>query len=101
MFYYRSKSSIEKRYVQCCIKMSLLESLEQKNCGNSIFICNGKIFNYKELITKYNLRVFTESDCEVIPALYELLGYSFINELDGEFSFVLIDKLNNFFILPF
>ena len=86
MFYYRSKSSIEKRYVQCCIKMSLLASLEQKNCGNSIFICNGKIFNYKELITKYNLRVFTESDCEVIPALYELLDGELSNKQFSSYS---------------
>ena len=75
------------------------ESNQPMFYGNTILICNGEIFNYKELIAKYNLTVNTESDCEVIPALYELLGYSFINELDGEFSFILIDKLNGHFIV--
>ena len=75
------------------------ESNQPLYYGNSILICNGEIFNYKELITKYNLTVYTESDCEVIVALYELLGHSFINELDGEFSFVLVDKLNNYMLI--
>ena len=76
------------------------ESNQPLYYGNSILICNGEIFNYKELISKYNLNVFTGSDCEVIPALYEkLLGHSFINELDGEFSFILIDKLNKYMLI--
>jgi asparagine synthase (glutamine-hydrolysing) len=75
------------------------ESNQPMEYGNCILICNGEIFNYKELITKYNLTIYTESDCEVIPALYEKLGYNFIHELDGEFSFILFDKLNGHIII--
>jgi asparagine synthase (glutamine-hydrolysing) len=75
------------------------ESNQPMFYGNCILICNGEIFNYKELIAKYNLTVYTGSDCEVIPALYEKLGHSFINELDGEFSFVLVDKLNGYILV--
>ena len=32
----------------------------------SILICNGEIYNYKELIKEYDLQVKTNSDCEVI-----------------------------------
>jgi asparagine synthase (glutamine-hydrolysing) len=67
-----------------------------KDC---ILICNGEIYNYKELITKYNLNVKTQSDCEVIPALYYLFGENFINYLDGEFSFIMIDMFKNITII--
>jgi len=58
---------------------------------NYVLICNGEIFNYKELIAKYQLTPTTQSDCEVIVLLYELMGIDFLHELDGEYSFVLYD----------
>jgi len=64
-----------------------------------ILVCNGEIFNYKELIAKYNLNVNTESDCEVIPALYYLFGEDFINYLDGEFSFIMVDMIQQITII--
>ena len=64
-----------------------------------ILVCNGEIFNYKELITKYNLNVSTQSDCEVIPALYYLFGEDFINYLDGEFAFIMVDMIQQITII--
>tara|TARA_B110000261_G_C13088515_1_gene358926 strand:+ start:1619 stop:3268 length:1650 start_codon:yes stop_codon:yes gene_type:complete len=72
-------------------------------------ICNGEIFNHKELIKKYNFKTNSTSDCEVILHLYDYLSKGensvdkiinkLCNELDGEFSFVLYDtKINNIFI---
>ena len=58
---------------------------------NYVLICNGEIFNYKELILKYNLSPTTQSDCEVILLLYERMGIDCLHELDGEYSFVLYD----------
>ena len=60
-----------------------------------VFVCNGEIYNYKELDKKYNLNVGT-SDCLVIPKLY--IHYTnkgtlndfiklFNNEINGEFAF--------------
>jgi asparagine synthase (glutamine-hydrolysing) len=60
--------------------------------GNYILICNGEIYNYKSLITKYNLTVTTGSDCEVIIQLYNLMGYKCLDELDGEFAFIIYNK---------
>ena len=36
-------------------------------------ICNGEIFNHKKLIEKYNFKMNSESDCEVILHLYDFL----------------------------
>ena len=58
---------------------------------NYVLICNGEIFNYKDLIIKHHLSPLTQSDCEVIVLLYEIMGIKCLNELDGEFSFVLYD----------
>jgi asparagine synthase (glutamine-hydrolysing) len=62
-------------------------------------ICNGEIYNYKEL---YELMgapcpAQTNSDCEVILHLYARYGIEqTLQMLDGVFSFVLIDyRMNN------
>ncbi|SFA87387.1 asparagine synthase (glutamine-hydrolysing) [Flavobacterium swingsii] len=56
-------------------------------------IHNGEIYNHQELrdgILKQH--VFrTKSDSEVIVHLYEEFGYDFLNKLDGDFAFVVID----------
>ena len=57
-------------------------------------ICNGEIFNYKDLIKKYNLENIykTGSDCEIILHLYKIMGMKLCKELDGEFAFALYDS---------
>ena len=62
-------------------------------------ICNGEIYNYKELIRDYNLNVTSGSDCEVILHLYHLFGNKCITKLDGEFSFILYDNENKLFLI--
>lgn len=53
-------------------------------------LCNGEIYNYKHLIEKYNLN--TKSDCHVILDMYLKIGMlDTLQQLDGEFAFVLID----------
>jgi asparagine synthase (glutamine-hydrolysing) len=74
-----------------------------------VFLCNGEIYNFKELIKNYDLNIKTNSDCLVIPKLY--LKYTnnetqYINKfaklfvdniIKGEFAFVLLefDKFQN------
>ena len=72
-----------------------------------IFICNGEIYNFRELIETYELPIKTDSDCMTIPELYlkyTKAGYnvqSFLNlfqhKIKGEFAFVLFefDRLKN------
>ncbi len=59
---------------------------------NITVMCNGEIYNYKELAEKYKINLLTESDCEIIIHLYNILPIDeFINQLDGVFSFVIYD----------
>jgi asparagine synthase (glutamine-hydrolysing) len=72
-----------------------------------IFICNGEIYNFRELIEKYDLPINTDSDCMTIPELY--LKYTrnegdvkdffdlFQDNIKGEFAFVMFefDRLKN------
>jgi len=63
-----------------------------KEEGDVILICNGEIYNYKELYTWMSVSPTTDSDCEVIGHLYLKYGImQTLNMLDGVFSFVLLD----------
>jgi asparagine synthase (glutamine-hydrolysing) len=56
-------------------------------------IHNGEIYNHQELrdgILKHHT-FRTKSDSEVIVHLYEEFGYHFLDKLDGDFAFVVID----------
>ena len=58
-------------------------------------ICNGEIYNHKQLAEKHGFTCVSESDCEVIIHLYKLFNgdmQATLRELDGVFSLVLIDR---------
>ena len=63
-------------------------------------MCNGEIYNYKELIQKYDLHCTSCSDCEVLLRLYEKIGFqAMAQQLDGVFAIVLRDyRINKVFI---
>jgi asparagine synthase (glutamine-hydrolysing) len=64
--------------------------------NNIALICNGEIYNYKELYQELNIIPTTESDCEIIIHLYNLFGIEkTLQLLDGVFSFVLYDMTIN------
>ena len=57
-----------------------------------VLAANGEIYNHRELRSQfpdYNFQ--TQSDCEVILALYQEKGVDFIDELNGIFGFALYD----------
>lgn len=57
-----------------------------------VLICNGEIYNYKQLYNDVNVKPTTDSDCEVIIHLYINYGIEqTLNMLDGVYSFVLYD----------
>jgi asparagine synthase (glutamine-hydrolysing) len=58
-----------------------------------VLICNGEIYNHKELYTYMDIQPQTGSDCEVI--IYLFLKYGIeqtLTMLDGVFAFVLFDN---------
>lgn len=61
--------------------------------GKLVLAANGEIYNHRELRKQfegtYNFQ--TESDCEVILALYQEKGPDFIDEMNGIFGFALYD----------
>lgn len=83
---------------------------------NMNLICNGEIYNHLAIEKIYNLQTISNSDCEVIlPLYYKLLNKNLMdsvdklktiketvielsNILDGEFAFVIYDRLNNLII---
>jgi asparagine synthase (glutamine-hydrolysing) len=55
-------------------------------------ICNGEIYNYRELYKDIGVKPVTNSDCEIIIHLYKLFGMQqLLQMIDGVFAFVLID----------
>ena len=60
-------------------------------------ICNGEIYNYKELYKILDITPTTQSDCEIIIHLYKKYGIEYtLQILDGVFSFILCDsRLSN------
>jgi asparagine synthase (glutamine-hydrolysing) len=61
-----------------------------------VLICNGEIYNYKQLYKYMDIRPETDSDCEVIIHLFMRYGIEqTLNMLDGVYSFVLFDNRLN------
>ena len=69
--------------------------------GKLVLAANGEIYNHRELRKqfegKYNFK--TESDCEVILALYQEKGASFIDEMNGIFGFAIYDAENDSYFI--
>ena len=63
---------------------------------NIVLICNGEIYNYKQLYKQMKTNYTTNSDCEVIIHLYITYGIEqTLVMLDGVYSFVLYDICQN------
>lgn len=57
-----------------------------------ILAANGEIYNHRSLRKQFpDYKFQTESDCEVILALYQEKGVDFIDEMNGIFGFAIYD----------
>lgn len=68
--------------------------------GQVVLAVNGEIYNHRELrnsLPHYNFT--TESDSEVILALYLEKGPAFIEDLNGIFGFALFDSRDNSYLV--
>ena len=66
-----------------------------------VLAANGEIYNHLELRKKfegkYNFK--TESDCEIILALYQKKGVDFVDDLNGIFAFAIYDSTNDSYFI--
>ena len=62
-----------------------------------ILAANGEIYNHREIRNLYKdvYEFQTQSDCEVILALYREKGLSFVDDLNGIFGFAIYDVEND------
>lgn len=68
--------------------------------GKIVLAVNGEIYNHKEIRNRYKDYKFqTNSDCEVILALYQDKGIDFIEELNGIFAFALYDSEKDVYLI--
>lgn len=69
--------------------------------GQLILAVNGEIYNHRDIRKKYEhaYEFLTQSDCEVILALYRDKGPDFLEELNGIFAFALYDREKDLFLI--
>ena len=102
-------SKLKYNYLQMCLGFHRLAINGLSNqpivYKDIVLICNGEIYNYKNLYIDMNITPITESDCEVIIHLYLKYGIEqTLTMLDGEYAFVLFDNrindeiINNIYI---
>ncbi len=97
-------SKLETKYLKMVLGFHRLainglniESNQPIVFNDIILICNGEIYNYKQLYKSMNITPKTDSDCEVIIHLFLKYGIEqTLLMLDGVYSFVLYDqRINN------
>ncbi len=67
---------------------------------NLVLAVNGEIYNHQQLRNELSHYAFqTQSDCEVILALYEEKGAAFLEDLNGIFAFALYDVKNDCYLI--
>lgn len=68
--------------------------------GKIVLAVNGEIYNHQELRKEFPDYGFqTQSDCEVILALYQRDGQNFLEKLNGIFAFALYDSEKEIFLV--
>lgn len=69
--------------------------------GKVALAVNGEIYNHKELRKTLAgpYRFLTESDCEIILALYRQKGPDFLEDLSGIFAFALYDSEKDLYLI--
>src|SRR5215208_5470507 len=70
--------------------------------GSVVVVCNGELYNYRQLRTDLKDRGHTfktNCDVEILPHLYEEMGVALLNELNGQFAFAIYDSRDRHLLL--
>ena len=75
------------------------DGMQPMRTDRLIWMCNGEIYNWRELAEKYEIDTHSGSDCEVLGLLYQKIVIDgaatpdvFFRLLDGVFAIVIVDK---------
>lgn len=66
-----------------------------------VVVCNGEIYGFrkeKEALIARGYRFISDSDCEILPALYREYGTKMFERLDAEFAMILYDVKEDCYI---
>ena len=66
-----------------------------------VLVCNGEIYGFRTLkqeLVEKGYTFISDSDCEILPALYQEYGTEMFAMLDAEFALILYDKKNDSYI---
>lgn len=59
-------------------------------------ICNGEIYNFRELVDENKFELKSSSDCEFLPQMYNKYGFeNMLKQLNGEFAICVLDIDHN------
>jgi asparagine synthase (glutamine-hydrolysing) len=71
-------------------------TLADKSGSQISWICNGEIYNYKDLAARHGIPITaTSSDCQILGPLYERYADdlpTFFSSLDGVFALIIVDE---------
>lgn len=59
--------------------------------GRFVAVFNGEIYNYRELTTKYGLKLTTQCDGAVIPEMWSRIGSACLREFRGMYAIAVAD----------
>lgn len=90
-------SLISSKGIYIFSRLSIMDMSDDANQpfvdGDIRLMCNGEIYNYKELIEEYSLECKSGSDCEVILRLYQKIGFSdTVKKLNGVYALIITEK---------
>lgn len=77
------------------------EGMQPMRYKNEItWVCNGEIYNWKDIATRHTFELTSGSDCEVLGPLMDTLGKqtdarTVFQSLDGVFATVIVDEPND------
>jgi asparagine synthase (glutamine-hydrolysing) len=88
-------------YNNCIIGFNRLSINDLSDTGmqpfevnDKVVFANGEIYNHLDLKNKFHVssKLIGDSDIEIIPHIYNELGFDFLNELNGGFAIAVYEK---------
>lgn len=96
-----TKHRIQLGFARLAINGLSEAGMQPMRFNDTMWICNGEIYNYKSLAQRHSITLTGQSDCEILGPLFSKQSdvTSFFRSLDGVFATVMIDVKQNIAIV--